>query len=370
MTLKVFGWFNPVVIVVVMVMTVAAGVLTGFIMADSAFADRPWGGEPPVALNGDWAPANRCPVDNPTMLAADGVKAVTACVAEESPSGSVTFGSLAVATKASNHQFGLVFNQEALNETEASTLVAPTGGVLVDEPVQLPGGLRELLCPSSDRAVWSICRHSHDRGREDGHTDTVTWTMESAGAPYGFRLLAGLVSGVPFISVPVKVHLQNEMLGDHCYIGSDAEPIVLQPMNLTAPTGNDVFFDTNGTPNPSGLMEDLQLFVLQGARSFAVPAVSGCGIRGSYDRAIDGKVGLPSPAGGENSVTFNEATNHLIALEDAEGVAPNDGKELSKYWHSAVLPSEGARHEHGGGQRRWSHEEVEAYIRHRFRDRH
>jgi hypothetical protein len=353
-------------------MVVAAGTLAGLVMAGSAFADRAPDGEPPVALNGAWAPANRCPVDNPTMLAADGAKIVAACLAEESSTGSVTFGNLTVATKASNHQYGVVFNEEALHfETEGSTVIAPTGGVLVDEPVQLPGGLRELLCPSSGHFARNVCRYSHDGGWGDGHADAVTWTMESAGTPYGFHLLASLTFGVPLISVPVKIHLQNKLLGDHCYIGSDAEPIVFQPTHLELPTFNEVVFDANGTPDPSGLIEDIQAFVSRGARSFAVPAVSGCGIRGSYDRAIDGKIGLPSPAGGENSVTFNEATGHLIALQDPEGVALNDGEELSKDWHSAVLPSEENTHPgHTGDGRRWSHEEVEAYIRHQFRDRH
>jgi hypothetical protein len=365
MMLEVLRWSRPVAIVIATATAVAAGMLAGFVMTGSAFADHTSDGEPPVTLNGYWAPANRCPVDDPAMLAVDGVKADAACLAEESLTGSVTFGNLTVATKASNHQFGLVFN----DETEQGTVISPAGGVLLEEPVQLPGGLRELLCPSSSgRVARHVCRHF----RDGGHADAVTWTMESAGTPYGFNLFAGLIPGVPFLTVPVKVHLQNELLGDHCYIGSDAEPIVFQPMDLASPTFYHVFFDANGTPDPNGVMEDVQPVVSQGARSFAVPAVSGCGARDSYDQAIDDKVGLPSPAGGENSVTFNEATSHVIALVGAPQVAPNDGKELSKYWHSAVLPSEGgdARHEHEGGGRRWSRDEVESYIWHRFRDRH
>jgi hypothetical protein len=347
MMLKVMGWSpRPVTSVVAMIMVLTVGVLAGCVMAGSAFADHARGGEPPVVLNGDWAPANRCPVDDPTMLATTGVNNLAACLVEESQTGSMTLGNLTVATKASNHQFGLFLNQEAQNETEASTVIAPTGGVLVDEPVQLPGGLRELLCPSSGRVAWNICRHHHARGRG---ADTVTWTMQSAGTPYGFLPFAGLVPGVPFLSVPVKVHLQNKLLGDHCYIGSDTEPIVFQPMNLQPPSLHDVFFDTNGTPDPQGSMEDLQGSVTQGAKSFAVPAVSGCGAKDSYDQAINSKIGLPSPAGSNNSITFNQATSHVITLVNAELVAPNDGKELSKYWHSAILtPEEDTRHQHEG----------------------
>jgi hypothetical protein len=370
MTFKVIRWSRPVE-----VMAVVVGVLAGLVMAGSAFADHARGGESPVALNGDWAPATRCPVDDPRMLAADGVNAVAICAVEESLAGSMTLGNLTVATKASNHQFGLIINEESRGSgTEEATEIAPAGGVIISEPVQLPGGLQELLCPSSDRVARQICRHPRARGRDDDHADAVTWTLESAGTPYDFRLLSvATLAGVPFNTVPVKVHLQNKLLGEHCYIGSEAEPILFQPMNLTHPALNIVFFDANGTPDPNGVMERPEAVVSQIAKSFAVPAVSGCGFRGSYDRAIDDKVGLPSPAGGENSLTFNEATTYLIALVGAEKIAPNDGKDLSKNWHSAVLPSEeGPRHEHGGddGRRRWSHDEVEAYIRHRFKDRH
>lgn len=366
MTLKVLRWPRPGA--VTMVTAVLVGVLTSFMMAGSAaVADRAPGAGSPVVLNGGWAPANRCPVDDPTMLAADGWKAAALCLADESPTGSVTFGNLTVATKASDHQFGLSFHYDGT----ASVVVAPAGGVLVDEPVELPGGLKELLCPSSGRIAWHICGHYHHRGWEDGRAGLVTWTMESAGAPYNFNLFAGLFPGVPFISVPVKVHLQNRFLGDHCYIGSDAEPIVLEPMNLGLPVGSGSIFDTNGTPDPNGLMQDIQTSVTQGARSFAVPAVNGCGPGGFFDRAIDDRVGLPSPAGGANSVTFNETTNHLIAFTRAEEVTPNEGKEFSKFWHSAVIPpEEHAHHEHGRGEQHWSRDEIETYIRHRFRDRH
>jgi hypothetical protein len=339
MMLKVLRWSSrPVAIVRATVMIVATGMLTGFVMAGMAFADHAPGGEPPVVLNGDWAPANRCPVDDPAMLAADGHVDVAGCLGETSLNGSMRIGGLTVATKSSNHQFGLVYNEEI----QQGTVIPPTDGVLLEEPVQLPGGLRELMCPSSSaHAAWKICRHSHG-GKWNGRADVVTWTTESAGTPYDFNLLAGLIPGVPFLTVPVKIHLQNKLLGDHCYIGSDAEPIVFQPMNLTPPTAETLFFDTDGTPDPNGVLEDFQVLVSQGATSFAVPAVTGCGTKDSYDEAIDGKIGLPSPAGGENSVTFNQATNHLITLgvAEKERTLPNDGKELSKDWHSAVLPPE------------------------------
>ena len=200
-------------------------------------------------LNGGWPPFNRCPVDSPTMLASDGLKELAACLAESSPSGSVKIGNLSVVTKASNHQFAFVLNQE----TEESEVIAPPGGALRDEPVQLPGGLRELMCPNSGYVAWHVCRHAHDRGW-DNRSNAVTLTLESAGTPSNFNLFAALFPGVPFASIPVKVHLQNEPLGDDCYIGTDAEPIVLQSANLAEPAGAIELFDTDGTPDEKGAM--------------------------------------------------------------------------------------------------------------------
>jgi hypothetical protein len=242
----------------------------------------------------------------------------------------------------------------------------------------LSGGIKELMCPSHGFVAWRVCRNSHDRGGDHGwgsdDRNTVMLTLESAGTPTNFNLFGGLLVGVPFASMPVKVHLQNQLLGDDCYIGSDIEPIVLQPANLTEPTGGFFPFEGNGTPVAEGAaapLFDLEVHSTQGAGSFAVPAASGCGHRGFYDQAIDDKVGLPSSAS-TNSVTFNEATNNLVAVEFPETIAPNDGKELSKYWHSAVLSPEGGGHgsDHGHGGRRWSRGELEGYAQQRFRHRH
>lgn len=338
-------------------------VFAGLASAGSALADRAWGSEPPT-LNGGWAPFNRCSVDDPAMLASDGLKMLAACLTESSPSGSVKLGNLSVATGASDHQFAFVLNQE----TEESEVIAPPGGVLRDESVQLPGGLRELMCPSSDYGARDVCR-SHGWGW-DNHSNAVTLTLESAGTPSNFNLFAGLFPGVPFSSTPVKLHLQNQLLGDDCYIGSDAEPIVLQLANLTAPAGAFELFDPDGTPDETGAILRLGfLNTSEGASSFAVPAASNCGHRGLFDQAIDSKVGLPSPAGGENSVVFDDASSYVMLLEAS--VVPNYGKVLSEDWHSAVLSSNHKPgHEHPGGGHRWSRHEAEEYFWHRFRYRH
>jgi hypothetical protein len=373
MTLKVTRRLRPTAIAAMTAATLTAAVCAGLALAGSAFADHGWGSQPPT-LNGDWASLNRCPVDNPAMLAIEGTTTEALCLSESTPSGSMTIGNLSVALKGTNHQEGDVQSRELA----PSPLISPPGGILVAEPVELPGGIQGLICPQASNIAASICappRHHHHRWWRDARAEEVTWTLESAGSINNFNLLAGLIPGTPISTVPLKVHLQNWALGNDCYIGSEAEPIVVQPFNVAPAELETRQFEPNGTPNQeAGIMTDLHSsHVNQGANAFTVPAASGCGHHGYLDQAIDEKAGLPSSAG-TNSLTFNEATTDLVGLVSPEGVAPNDGKELAKDWHSAVLPPEmkghGFDHGHGGGYRFGSDEEAEEYTRHRFGPRH
>ena len=119
----------------------AAGVLTALAVlmpTDRASAAT-------TTLNGDWAPFSRCPVENSAMLAANGTSTIAFCLASDSPSGSVTLGKTTAPTGDVNLQVGLVDN----TSTGTFTVVAPSGGAITAAPVQIPGGLLGLMCPSS-----------------------------------------------------------------------------------------------------------------------------------------------------------------------------------------------------------------------------
>jgi hypothetical protein len=325
---------------------VLAAAVTGSIATGSALADggHRWeSNETPPTLSGDWAALNRCPVDNPTMLAANATTSLALCVTVASPNGTFTIGGLTLPTKASNLQLGVVLNQT--NGT--ATPISPSGGALVDEPIEVPNGLVALICPSHGHRAWQVCRPQHN-GRDNEHSGeltNLTISIEPAGEPSNFNLFAGLSLNQPIISLPVKIHLQNRLLGDRCYIGSDAEPIVLQQQNTTQPTTAFERFDGNGTPDPNGTMTLLALLSTQASSSFAVPTASGCGFMGIFDEAIDGHMGLPSAAG-QNSLVLNEAKTDLVLVTSP---GSTDGQELATAWHSAVQPEENQGHGHGHG---------------------
>jgi len=302
--------------------------------------DNGWrgGAPPPPTLSGDWAPFNRCPVGDPTMLEADGVQNIALCVAVSSPSGALKIGALTLPTGEGDTQFGLVGENREEGETQYR-LVSPPGGAASVAPIQIPDGLPALVCPSASRELWWICRgrRGDPRGWEDGLTD-ITATVQPAGELSNFNLGGALSKEVPIVSMPVKIHLENELLGSECYIGSDSEPIVLQLESLASFTSAAFEgFETDGNPTTEGgtMIRIGLLGATDGDKSFAVPGVSGCGFGGALDGVIDHNAGLPSPAG-ENALVMNETSTYLTGLSSPGEVAPNDGKDLSQYWHSAI----------------------------------
>ncbi len=313
------------------VLVVVGGVGSAFAFG---FGGPPFGDGPfDVTLNGAWAPFNRCPVDDPTFLSADGAANAAFCVAVNGPSGSLTIGKITAPIGGSDTQNGLIIS----NTEGTQTLVPPRGGALVGSPISLPGGLQALVCPSSSFALRELCRSSHP----DRFLNTVVATLSSAGAPSNFSLFAGLEVGIPIITLPVKLELDNPLLGRNCSIGTDHEPIVLHLANETPPTLALAAFDANGTPDPSGPLLLITLAgATQGDNQLAIPGAHGCGFAGLLDNAIDHNVGLPSPAG-NNELVLNEMTSSLTGLSNPEEVVPNDGKVLSSDWHSAVVHGHG-----------------------------
>ncbi|WP_406144112.1 hypothetical protein [Streptomyces sp. NBC_01012] len=279
-------------------------------------------------LNGDWAPFSRCPVDDPAMLAADGEVLVATCVSSHSPSGSIKLGSTEATTGANDMQFGVVQDTAA----GTFTVVPPDGGALVGEPTEIPGGLLGLMCPDDDIPVISdLCESI-----TDATLNKVTATVESAGTPTEFNLTSGLVTGRQIVKLPIRIRLENPLLGSTCYIGSESDPVVLRPQNTTPPAVEVQRFDVDGTRDAAGAMLRFALTGNdQGDSAFAVPKATGCGPFGSLSWAVNLKTGLPSAAG-NNNLVLNNASTYSGGLTAPGLVLPNAGKVLSEYWHSAA----------------------------------
>ncbi|NEB74920.1 hypothetical protein G3I40_06685 [Streptomyces sp. SID14478] len=278
-------------------------------------------------LNGSWAPFTRCPVDDPAMLAADGRADIAICIASSSVSGSIKLGNTQVPTGRTDLQAGVLTHADG-----TTTVVSPAGGALVADPAQLPGGLLGLMCPGDNIPVISdLCAKitSADLNRVDA-------TIESVNTPSEFQLLAGVVQGKPIIALPVRIKLDNPLLGSKCYIGSAADPIVLRPQNTTAPAVKTQRFDPDGTANTAGVMGQISaLGATQGDATYTAPGANGCGLFGALDWAVNLKTGLPAGSG-TNNVVLNNTSTYVAAFSSPSSAVPNEGALLSQYWHAGV----------------------------------
>jgi hypothetical protein len=262
---------------------------------------------------GAWAPFNRCPVDDPAMLANPSVGFGSGCLASNSTHGSIKIGNLPVQTTGNtNLQAGLVLDQ---NTFEIS-VISPPGGALVADPVQISGT----------------------------PVGTVTAVTTSAGNPSDFDLFAGIQTGVPIITLPIKIQLQNPALGPSCFIGSDQDPIVLHPQNTDLSNAKSVggffAFDPNGTPDGAGPDESLLITgEVQGDDTFAVPGASGCGPNGdgSLDPVVNAVVGLPSPSG-NNQLVLDDASSALAFSFNALTGQIENGQQFANDWHTGFGP--------------------------------
>ncbi|WP_030996414.1 hypothetical protein [Streptomyces sp. NRRL F-5630] len=279
-------------------------------------------------LNGHWAPFNRCPVDNAAMLAADGINDQATCISSSSSSGVIKIGSSVVPTGRTDLQAGVITHADGTN-----TVIAPADGALVADPADLPGGLLGLMCPSSVPVVGAVCDQI-----TNSTLNRVTATVEPVGTPTDFQLFAGLGEKQPILSIPVRVHLQNPLIGRNCYIGTKSSPLVLRPQNQSVPDVAAESFAANGTPADTGEMVRLAATGAgQEDTTFAAPGASGCGPLGlgAFNWAVNLKSGLPA-ASGKNSLTLNSASTYLATLTDPGSAAPHQGRTFSQYWHSAA----------------------------------
>jgi hypothetical protein len=247
-----------------------------------------------------WAPFDRCPVDDPSMIATDGGATLLAtCIASDSPNGSITIGNTTAITGDTNLQFGSVLNES----TGTFSVVPPANGAIKSDPVQIP----------------------------NTPVGTVTAITTSAGAPSDFSLFAGISLNTPIITLPIKIQLENPTLGPSCFIGTLQNPIVLHPetTDLSNAKLTLLNFDPSGAVNPNGPIEALEVGgAVQGDNTFSVPGATGCGPNGdgSLDSVVNAVLGLPSPSG-SNHLVLDNASSDLAA-------EPNvSGQQFANDWH-------------------------------------
>lgn len=283
-----------------LVTTLLAAVLTSVAvlgLVPQAFATKP---------TGEYVNFGDCPVSNP---------AVTTCLFGQTTSGEFNIGSTAVPlTKTITIQGGLA----EVNENELRLVGATDGNTLSKTPQTVPGGLLKILAPEFfPEPLKKLFNEFINKG-----ITGVTASTELVGEAdlFPFAVLSGSGTG---LSLPVRVHLENSFLGNNCFVGSKAHPVIVElttgttspPPPNTPITGNPGEVEFKGVAG-SILIDKNNSLV---DNSFAAPAAEGCGSQilfglftGIIDSAVDSEIGLPS-ASGHNTAILNGSQEFAVA---------------------------------------------------------
>ncbi len=235
---------------------------------------------------GEFAPFAECPLDRET---------ITDCIYSVTEEGSVTIGAKTVPIQNPTILQG---GFEGAG-SEVEFFGAENGDTLSKTPQPVPGGLVGVTAPK----WWpKFLQNWFNNGIEEGLTG-VNAIVELAAPATSIDLSTenlAIEEGTA-LGLPVKVKLENALLGNNCYIGSNANPIQI---NLTTgPSGAE-----DGTFGEINFNDDFTLFTITGGRlvdgTFAVPAASGCG--GLFallvDPLVNSILGTPSASGKNTAI--------------------------------------------------------------------
>jgi hypothetical protein len=259
---------------------------------------------------------SQCPTSDP---------GIELCIYGEVTSGEVAIGNTKVPiTNKIVQQGGAI----PTGERQADYLVPPKNGEsLSKSPQNVPGGLLDLVnCTEiKGEGILEKLERGTCKAIFENKTTGVTATTElvanaSNPAILNFEHLLGEQGTA--LTLPVRVHLKNTLLGEGCYIGSEASPIEwhLTTGTTSPPAPNKPITGKTGELNE----EAGEVLVVSNNslvdNAFSVPKAEGCG--GSFafllDPIVDSKLGLPSAAG-KNTAVLNGVQRVADAGEVAKG---------------------------------------------------
>jgi hypothetical protein len=294
-------------------LALVAPVLLGLIGASSALA----------APKGIFSVFADCPVSEP---------GVTLCQYGQTTSGEFALGTTKVPiNKTITLQGGAIPTGNPENEREYFLVPAKDGNSLSKTELNVPGGLLDLV--NCEEIKGNGLGEKLERGTckaiFENKTTGVTATTEIAATtknPPVLNLIALNHQEGTAITLPVRVHLKNPLLGNNCYVGSEANPIELHlTTGATAPNPpNKSISGKRGTPETLEEKEQLMLRIGNNSlvdNTFSAPVAEGCGELFSFiiDPILDSKIGLPSADGHNTAIlngTLNTATSEAVIASE------------------------------------------------------
>jgi len=236
---------------------------------------------------GEFAEFSECPLNTPT---------VEECVFSVTNGGGVTIGKKTVPLK---NPVTLQGGLES-NEGETVFVAAENGETLSKTKQPVPGGLLGIVAPES----WpEWLQEWFNEFINNGFTGVFA-TVELAAPASAVKISTeNLINQEgTALGLPVKVKLDNAILGSNCYIGSNEAPVQI---DFTTGTSGSL----TGSVGEINFNESFTLVTISGGKlvngTFAAPGASGCGGIFSFliDPLVDSILGTPSESG-KNSATL------------------------------------------------------------------
>lgn len=251
---------------------------------------------------------------------------VNGCAYAPTETGEITLGKETVPlTGALALQGGLFREEEPFVKQFAPAL---NGETLTRVPQKIPGGLSGLVKCSEIKSAGVIeigLRATCEEALREGLTSVNAITeLATPANSVVFNTRARETGEGPALVLPIKVRLENPLLGRECYIGSNAHPITLRlTTGATSPAPPNKPIRGNpgveSTKEAGGILVIKKLSLVD--NSFSVPATTGCSLYGLLNAVIDSRIGLPSAAG-RNAAIFDdrvEISNSEVVEEESEG---------------------------------------------------
>jgi hypothetical protein len=256
---------------------------------------------------------------------------VSLCTYAETTSGEFAIGSTKVPiTKTITLQGGGI-PAGGSNPNEYVLVPAKDGNTLSKTALNVPGGLTGLVnCAEiKGNGLLEVLERNTCKGIFENGVTGVTATTElvaTASNPAKLNLAAIFLESGTGLTLPVRIHLSNPLLGSGCYVGSTAHPIELQLTDGTTapPAPNKPISGHFGTGSEE-IEGGRELLRVSGNKlvdnAFSVPVAEGCGGLAAFliDPILDAKLGLPSAAGKNTAILegtlYSATTENVVASE-------------------------------------------------------
>jgi hypothetical protein len=251
-----------------------------------------------AAPKGPYAVFSDCPTNTPEH---------SLCVFGEFTEGEFKIGKTTVPI---NKKITLQAGAAPRGDLSFNLVAAKDGNTLSKTELEVPGGLLGLMTCSEIKGEGAAEKAAREACKSvvESKLLALTLTPELVATeknPAIINLNSFFSLSGSALTLPIRFHLNNPLLGSACYIGSAANPIQLHLTTGTTspPPPNKPISGRDGL-----ISEEEEVLVFNFIQlvdnSFAVPVAEGCG--GAFapvlDPIIDARLGLPSAAGHNTAI--------------------------------------------------------------------